>query len=128
MNCLRCNADNSEEAKFCKNCGMDMAYVPAPKNDGLQQSVLFLLVVLGWHYVIFLMWDAINLYVRKQALHSSATEMANIYKIADWFGTGSTIILMLVLAIIVKNNTVRIFLIILVLIRIAMTLSYTFIN
>jgi hypothetical protein len=107
---------------------MDMAYVPAPKNDGLQQSVLFLLVVLGWHYVIFLMWDAINLYVRKQALHSSATEMANIYKIADWFGTGSTIILMLVLAIIVKNNTVRIFLIILVLIRIAMTLSYTFIN
>lgn len=128
MNCLRCNADNGEEAKFCKNCGTDMAYVPAPQNDGLKQSVLFLLVVLGWHYVIFLMYDALNLYVRKQGTYNSPGVITDIYKVADWFNTGSTIILMLILAIIVKNDTVRIFLIILVLIRIAMTLAFTLIK
>ncbi len=125
MICLRCNAENSEEAKFCKNCGMDMSYTPPTKNDTLKQSVLFLLIVLGWHYAMFILWEAINFYVRKLTTSGgNNTEVLTIYKVANWFGTGSTVILMLILAIISKNNSLRIALIIFILIRIALNFSY----
>ena len=32
MNCLRCNTENEEGVKFCKNCGMDMTYTPSKEN------------------------------------------------------------------------------------------------
>ncbi|WP_255496368.1 hypothetical protein [Mucilaginibacter sp. FT3.2] len=71
------------------------------------------------------MWEAINFYVRKlTASGGNSTEVVTIYKVANWFGTGSTVILMLILAIISKNNAVRISLIIFILIRIALNFSY----
>jgi hypothetical protein len=44
MNCLRCNTENEEGVKFCKNCGMDMTYTPSKENTNSKLSDTFLIV------------------------------------------------------------------------------------
>ncbi len=47
MNCLRCNTQNEEVAKFCKNCGMDMSYTPSIKNTNSKSSDTFLIIYIS---------------------------------------------------------------------------------
>jgi hypothetical protein len=47
----------------------------------------------------------------------------SIYKYLEWFGSGSTILMMLVFALIIKNNTARMLLFVLLFIRIAMIIA-----
>ena len=44
MNCLRCNTQNEEGAKFCKNCGMDMTYTPSKENSNSKSSDTLLII------------------------------------------------------------------------------------
>ena len=44
MNCTRCNTQNEEGAKFCKNCGMYMIYRPSEENNNSKLSDTFLIV------------------------------------------------------------------------------------
>ncbi len=51
MNCLRCNTQNEESAKFCKNCGMDMTYRPSNTNTNSKSSDTFLIIFIAIAFV-----------------------------------------------------------------------------
>lgn len=51
MNCLRCNIENEEGVKFCKNCGMDMAYIPSKENKNSKSSDTFLIICIAIAFV-----------------------------------------------------------------------------
>lgn len=51
MNCLRCNIENEEGAKFCKNCGMDVTFTPSNENTNSKSSDTFLIVFIAIAFV-----------------------------------------------------------------------------
>lgn len=51
MNCLRCNTENEEGAKFCKNCGMDMTYTPSNENTNSKSSDTFLIIFITINFI-----------------------------------------------------------------------------
>jgi len=51
MNCLRCNTPNEEGAKFCKNCGMDMTYVPSNEIANSKTSDTLLVIFISIAFV-----------------------------------------------------------------------------
>lgn len=44
MNCLRCNTSNEVGAKFCKNCGMSINYIPSNENTNSKLSDVLLII------------------------------------------------------------------------------------
>ena len=121
MICLKCNTENSEEANFCNNCGSAISYTQVSVNDRSNQSVLFLLIILGWHYFFIIIWQFVPTYITKNNIDGPSA--MSIYKYLEWFGSGSTILMMLIFALIIKNNTARMFLFVLLFIRIAMIIA-----
>ena len=51
MNCLRCNTENEEGAKFCKNCGMDMTYTPSNEGTNSKSSDTFLIIFISVSFI-----------------------------------------------------------------------------
>ena len=60
MNCLRCNTENEEGAKFCKNCGMDMTYTPSNENSNSTSSDKLLITYLCIYFFVFISTFAID--------------------------------------------------------------------
>ena len=60
MNCLRCNTENEERAKFCKNCGMDMTYTPSNENSNSTSSDKLLITFLCIVFFVFISAFAIE--------------------------------------------------------------------
>jgi hypothetical protein len=60
MNCLRCNTENEEGAKFCKNCGMDMTYTPSNENLNSTSSDKLLITYLCIAFFVFISVFAID--------------------------------------------------------------------
>lgn len=54
MNCLRCNTENEEGAKFCKNCGMDMTYTPSNENTNskIKDTLLIIYISLAFFFIV----------------------------------------------------------------------------
>ncbi len=54
MNCLRCNTENEEGAKFCKNCGMDLTYTPSneTKNSKIADTLLIIYIGITFFFLI----------------------------------------------------------------------------
>lgn len=52
MNCLRCNTENEDGTKFCKNCGMDMNYTPSNEHTESKSSDNLLFIYLCLFFVI----------------------------------------------------------------------------
>lgn len=64
MNCLYCNKENENGAKFCKHCGIDMNYKPETedKNKKLSDILLFVFIVTAFicqvaRYIIIKCFD-----------------------------------------------------------------------
>jgi hypothetical protein len=60
MNCLRCNTENEEGVKFCKNCGMDMTYTPSNENSNSTLSDKLLITYLCIAFFVFISTFAID--------------------------------------------------------------------
>jgi hypothetical protein len=60
MNCLRCNTENEEGVKFCKNCGMDMTYTPSNENSNSTSSDKLLITYLCIAFFVFISTFAID--------------------------------------------------------------------
>ena len=124
MQCLRCNTDNEEGARFCKNCGTDLWYKPAAavKDNGASQSMMYVLILLGWDYFKAIGW----LLVRKLSTVADFTRLSLIYNVTNWIFDGVSLVLLIVFSILVKNNTARIFLIIFTVLHFLLMLSVHF--
>ena len=47
MQCLRCNTQNDDGAKFCKNCGKNITYRPSNNNTNSKFSDTLLIIFLA---------------------------------------------------------------------------------
>ena len=128
MNCLRCNTQNEEGAKFCKSCGMDLSYVPAENTGKPNQSLTYLLIIMSWEYFTWLIWFLIQKVIVPKFYQTDGTtdwsKADKLYKVTGWTTDIISIFVLLVFSIIIKNKTGRIFLIIFTIIRICMLLGY----
>lgn len=118
MNCLRCNTENEEGAKFCKNCGMDMSYTPSKENTNSNQTINQLLILLGLSSFFSIIYLILNFGVRKFYWDYE------IYEYIGWATIIISILLFLVFAIITKHKNTRVFLIIFLLIEIIQLVVY----
>ncbi len=121
MNCLRCNTANDDAARFCKNCGADLAYAPATANEATNNSIVYLLVLMGWEYFTYLVWFIINKAVIPLGHVSRITQ---VYKFTGLMLDSISLLLVVLFAVLVRNQTVRICLIVFGVIRLGILLVY----
>ena len=56
MNCLRCNTENDQSTKFCKNCGANLQPKPiVPQNTNSKLSDILLIIYIGIYLITTLM-------------------------------------------------------------------------
>ena len=65
MNCSRCNTQNEEAAKFCRNCGYNLSYLPT--GDGEKSNKYQTLLIVIGLFIVFetFFWATYNL-LRKE--------------------------------------------------------------
>ncbi len=128
MNCLRCNTPNEEGAKFCKNCGFDMTYVPNAQTTNSNQSINYVLIAVSFQYFVWTLWFILEkVIVPKFYKKDGITDwdkVQTIYKPFGWTTDIAAILVLLIFAIIVKNKTAKIFLFIFTFLRIVFVIGY----
>lgn len=128
MNCLRCNTPNEEGAKFCKNCGMDLTYIPTTENGNSNQTISQLLLLMGIEYFIYLGWFVLQKAIVPMFFKKDGTtdwdKVSPIYKYFGWTTDILSVLALLIFSIIVKNKKARIFLIIFLVLRIVFLIGY----
>lgn len=100
MNCLRCNTPNEDEAKFCKNCGMDMTYTPSNENSNSASSGKLLFTYLCINFFVFISTFTIN----KVVLNPYESPVIYI-RGSLWILNGLSLIL---IPLSIKNNSLKI--------------------
>jgi uncharacterized membrane protein YvbJ len=128
MNCLRCNTENQEGARFCKNCGMDLTYMPSNQNSNSNQTVNQMLLLVGIQYFIQSWWFIVQKAIVPMFLKEDYYKISSIYKYFGWTTDIILILTLLVIAIIVKNKNARIFLIIFLILQIIFLVGYRIFN
>jgi uncharacterized membrane protein YvbJ len=128
MNCLRCNTQNEEGAKFCKSCGMDLAYLPPVENQKGNQTINQLLLLMGIEYLFSIGWlilqkGIVPLFYKKDGI-VEWEKVSPIYKYFGWTTDILSIIVLLIFTIIIRNKNARIFLITFLVLRIIFLVSY----
>ena len=128
MNCLRCNTQNEEGAKFCKSCGMDLNYVPSINNENSNKTVNQLLLLMGLEYFIYLGWfilqkGIVPLFFKKDGI-VDWDKVSPIYKYFGWTTDILSVLILLIFAIIIRNKNARIFLIIFLILRVVFLVGY----
>ncbi|MNL13385.1 hypothetical protein D3C87_1342910 [compost metagenome] len=126
MNCIKCNAPNLPEARFCGNCGADLA--PQVKTAD-NYAIKALLVIMGIEYLS----SAAGLLIQKLALpflssNGNSDSISFVYSIYGWTSDILAIAALLVFMITVKNNQVKTALIIFFVLRIVFLIGYRLIN
>ncbi len=104
MNCLRCNTENDEAAKFCKNCGFDLTY--SPTNNGANNNKYQTLLIVIGLFIVFetFIWTTYRLF------------FIDYWKPIRYFSLAMSILfnfIPIIIGIIVNNKTAKILLIVL---------------
>lgn len=125
MNCIRCNAPNAPEAKFCKNCGTTMITPEIQaKND--HQTIKALLIIIGVDYllsmVMFLIQKLVTPFVSQNGGDFSRIDL--IYKVYGWTSDIVTLAVMLFFLVTIKNQTVKTALIVFIVLRFIIMIGY----
>lgn len=127
MFCQNCNTHNESRSTFCINCGVVLNKAPL-KQD---QSLNFLLIILSWEYFTWIFWFFIqNIYVPKYFNSDSELTMtlADFYILLNWTSDIISLILLIVFFILSKVSSVKAFLFVFLLIKIALLIGYRMLN
>jgi hypothetical protein len=124
MNCPNCNALNESNAKFCRNCGADLASMPAAAAESSNKDLMYVLIFLGWEYFIYLVWFVLQKLVVPIMFRSSGVGSYDFYKVFGWIEDLLSITLLIVFMTMVKNKTAKIAFIVFLIIRIIMLIGY----
>lgn len=139
MICYQCKTDNTPsdaaqpQPRYCKQCGTDLWQAPAVKAQtaGLSNDLLYVLIVLGWDYFTYLVWIVVPKLITRSFTGTSSygqglRSISGIFSAMRW-GLGSiSVLLMILFAVLCKNNTVRVCLIIFAMVRLLALVVYQF--
>lgn len=122
MNCIKCNAPNLPEARFCGNCGADLA--PQAKTAD-NYAIRALLIILGIEYLS----SAVMLLIQKLALpflasNGNSGSIGFVYSVYGWTSDILAIAALLIFMITVKNEKVKTALIVFFVLRIIFLIGY----
>jgi hypothetical protein len=124
MDCIKCNAANLPEARFCANCGSEL--LPAPlqaKSD--EHTIKSLIVIIGLDYlgsiILFLIQ---KLLVPAMHQNEGISNLSLIYEYYGWTMDIVTIGALLFFLATIKNNYVKTALIVFLILRIIFILGY----
>ncbi len=126
MNCLRCNTSNEEGAKFCKNCGLDLTIITEPATDvHSKASINALTAFVGFSVFVILYYGVILRYIIEPMFIKNGTgfdSLGKVYKISNAVFSIVELLFIIALAIIVKQKTARILLIIFAIVRLVLSI------
>lgn len=122
MNCIKCNAPNLPEAKFCGNCGDELA--PQTKVAD-NYAIKALLIILGVEYL----GSAAGLIIQRLVIpylsgNGNPGSISTIYSVYGWTSDVIAIGVLLAFMISVKNEKVKTALIIFFVLRIIFLIGY----
>lgn len=100
MNCLRCNTPNEEGSKFCKNCGMDMEFIPSADATNSKLSDILLTIFFSIAFV-----SAIAQYTIQKVVTDWYTGPAKYVQSSFWILQNLTFIL---IPFAIRNKTAKI--------------------
>lgn len=124
MNCPKCNTLNAPEAKFCKNCGTNLAPDQSDAKSN-NYTIKALLVIMGVEYVFSLFMFLLNKLFIPQLLNGSSTDqLPFIYDTFGWVSDIITLCVILFFMVTVQNNKVKTALIIFFILRIIFMVGY----
>lgn len=123
MNCIKCNAPNLPEAKFCGNCGDELA--PQTKLAD-NYAIKALLIIIGIEYLSTL----VSLLLQKLAIPYllGNDSISYVYNIYGWTSDIIAIAALLAFMVTVKNKQVKSALILFFVLRIVFLIGFRFIN
>lgn len=100
MNCLRCNTPNDESAKFCKNCGLDLTYIPSHESNNSKFSDTFLIIYIG---IIFV--STITQFAIENLVENWYDSPTKYYRASLWIFQNVSFIL---IPLVIKNKSIKI--------------------
>lgn len=125
MNCIKCNAVNAPEAKFCKNCGTSII-TPEMQTKTDNQTIKALLIIIGVDYllstIMFLIQKLVTPFVSDNGGDFAQIDL--IYKVYGWTSDIVTLAVMLFFLVTIKNQTVKTALIVFIILRFIFMIGY----
>lgn len=124
MNCIKCNAPNAPEARFCKNCGTNL--VPAqPDAKSDNYTITALLVIIGVEYGLSLIMFFLNKFFIPVVLDNGGTDLVSLtYNTFGWVSDIITLAVILFFLVNVKNDKVKTALVIFLILRFIFIIGY----
>ncbi|MNT17304.1 hypothetical protein D3C72_1524460 [compost metagenome] len=124
MNCIKCNTPNAEEAKFCKNCGANIApSQPSEKNN--EQSIKALLIIIGIEYFFSTIMFLLQRFMFSSVMSNDNGENINlIYNIYGWTSDIVTLAAIFYFMVTLTNNKVKTALVIFFILRLTFMIGY----
>jgi len=102
-----------------------MSNAPATAGGAQNKDLMYVLFALAWGYLLTVVWFIIQKLIAPGMIRSgNQSSLYKMYDIIGWTDDVLSIILMLVLAILVKNQTAKIFLIVFMVIHIITMIGY----
>ena len=130
MDCPQCSTTNESWAKYCKSCGAALsdsdAALFAVEGPSYKRDVYLLLGYLGLEVLISVFYIFFNRFVLPGMSSSGSGSIASYYQTLQWITFGLTFIYVVIMIVLCRNLTARIFLGIYLLIKIIIMVSYFF--
>lgn len=143
MNCQQCNCPNQPDARFCKNCGTILNYNLQPSNPYLHTNYLgltpdapvqneptlkYFYILLSFDIFRSFLWLIINVVFIRVWQKSSSDNFSWIYEVYSWGMNIILVILIILFAVLIKNKSAKIFIILYGVISLLLVLGFRFWN
>lgn len=124
MNCIKCNTPNAEEAKFCKNCGANIAPSQSSEKNN-EQSIKALLIIIGIEYFFSTIMFLLQRFMFSSVMSNGNGENINlIYNIYGWTSDIVTLAAIFYFMVTLTNNKVKTALVIFFILRLTFMIGY----
>lgn len=131
MVCNNCKVLNEDNTTVCKSCGGVLSIKNISSNAEVAQSLNYLLILISWDYFIGIAWYYIQkVYIPQIYYNGSQSSFSeyDLYKVIGWSMDLISILLLFIFFLLSKVKTVRAFLIVFLIIKVALIIGYRLIN
>jgi len=145
MNCQQCNCPNPPDARFCKNCGVLLNYnfqtanpylhtnslgLTPVASEAAEPSLKYFYILLGFDVFRSFVWLIVNKILNRLMRESSdfGSSFSKFYDIYNIAMNLILVVLVITFAVLVKNKSARLFIILYGAASLLLTLGFRFWN